>query len=363
MSDKSNIEWTDATWNPIVGCTKVSPGCDHCYAERLVNGRMRHRYPDGFAKVVLHPERLDQPLRWKRPRRIFVNSLSDLFEAQVPDEFIVQVFDVMATASRHIFQVLTKRPGRMASFVRRYLTGAFATDAAAGLLAFTVERPPPNIWLGTSVEDQHWADVRVPKLLDTPAAVRFLSCEPLLGPVDLDAELLGHPWARANAHSHAYPRHILGPVEDPDGLWRGHMECIDDATSDDPYDGRGCGFDTTQRGGIDWVIVGGESGPGARPMHPGWARVLRDQCQATGVAYLFKQWGEWGPCDDLLDDQARVLTDEGRWVKPGTPPPPGLCLEQPSAWAPMRRCGKQFVGRELDGRTWDEFPSLAGAAT
>jgi protein gp37 len=306
MGDDSKIEWTDATWNPTVGCTKVSDGCDHCYAERLVEGRMKQRYPHGFGQVVLHPDRLDQPLRWRRPRRVFVNSLSDLFEDQVPDEFIARVFAIMAEAPQHTFQVLTKRPGRMASLLSRPAFVKLVDRAVCDLPDQTTARlredflpgwpdtwPLPNVWLGTSVESQKWADVRIPKLLATPAAVRFLSCEPLLGPVTLNPEDVGHAWARAIGLSTRQPKHILAPIEDDDGLWHGHMECVDDCTSDDPYDGRGCGFDTTRSAGIDWVIVGGESGPGARPMHPQWARDLRDQCQAAGVAFFMKQFGAW----------------------------------------------------------------------
>jgi len=252
----------------VVGCSKVSEGCANCYAERLVNGRLRHRYPDGFEAVRLHPDRLDQPLRWRKQRRVFVNSLSDLFHDQVPDEFIVRVFDVMITAHQHTFQVLTKRPGRMASFVRRYLAGAFTASSSRGPLTFGVE-PPPNIWLGSSVEDQRWANVRIPKLLSVPAAVRFLSCEPLLGPVDLGTRLY--------------------PATCPSGCG---CRCPDDA------DARECGCAGpcctaawNPAPGIDWVIVGGESGPGARAMDLAWAADLIEQCQDAGVAVFVKQLG------------------------------------------------------------------------
>lgn len=243
MGDRSQIEWTDATWNPVTGCTKVSPGCDHCYAMRIATRFAgTPAYPRGFG-VTLHPGRLDRPIRWKRPRRIFVNSMSDLFHSDIPDEYIVRVWDVMANAPQHVYQVLTKRHGRMRSLV------------ASGAL-----RTLPNVWLGVSVEDQKRAELRIPALLGAPASVRFLSCEPLLGPVNL------------------------------------HL-------GDTP--------------GIDWVIVGGESGPGARPMQPDWARSLRDQCGAAGVPFHFKQWGDWSP--DAHDG--------------------------------MRRVGKRAAGRDLDGRT------------
>lgn len=252
MGDNSKIEWTEATWNPVTGCTEVSEGCDHCYARTIAErfrGVKGHAYEQGF-DLRLWPQRLDQPLRWRRPRLVFVNSMSDLFHEGVRDEFIASVFDVMAEARHHTFQVLTKRPGRMASLLRRW--------ARTGAL-----EPLANVWLGTSVENQKWADVRIPKLLETPAAVRFLSCEPLLAPINLTN------WLRQ------------GP-------------------------------------GLDWVIAGSESGLEARPMDPAWVSDLRDQCTAAGVAFFFKQWG-------------------GRTSKAG--------------------------GRELEGRTWDELPILASAAT
>jgi protein gp37 len=230
MADKSAIEWTDATWNPVTGCTKVSPGCDHCYAERVTE---RWQGKGSFNRVVLHEDRLSKPLKWRKPRRVFVNSMSDLFHDDVPDAYIAEVFSVMARAPQHTFQVLTKRHGRMRSLLNR---GSFRDNLATWCRPW----PLPNVWLGVSVEDQKWADVRVPALLDTPAAVRFLSCEPLLGPV----------WLKAFWLQPTFP----GPR-------------------------------------INWVIVGGESGPGARPMHADWARSLRDRCVAAGVPFFFKQTG------------------------------------------------------------------------
>lgn len=194
LSDRSKIEWTDATWNPVSGCTKVSSGCDNCYAERITE---RFHGKGSFEEIKLHPERLDQPLRWKKPRMVFVNSMSDLFHPKIPEDFIAQVFAVMADAQQHIFQILTKRPRRMRGLLAREsfwdwvqedveehgsgrelpawnMAGEFDFDGLA------------NVWLGVSVEDQKRADLRIPMLLETPAAVRFLSCEPLLGPVDLD---------------------------------------------------------------------------------------------------------------------------------------------------------------------------------
>ena len=218
MADKSAIEWTDATWNPVTGCTKIGPGCDHCYAERFAErfrGVAGHPYERGF-DLTLRPERLLQPVRWRRSRMIFVNSMSDLFHKAIPTPYVDQIFDVMETACQHIFQVLTKRSSRLANYInQRY-----------------PENPVPrHIWLGVSVEDSHRIG-RVAHLKRANAAIRFLSVEPLLG--------------------------RIGPLN---------------------------------LSGIAWVIVGGESGPSARPMNVNWARELRDQCAQQGVEFFFKQWG------------------------------------------------------------------------
>jgi protein gp37 len=234
VAEQTGIEWTDATWNPITGCTKISPGCKNCYAERLalrLRAMGNPRYRNGFA-VTLHPDLLTLPLRWHQPRRIFVNSMSDLFHEAVPEDFIRQVFDVMARADCHVFQILTKRSPRLAALAPRL-------------------RWAPNIWQGVSVESARYT-TRIDHLQTVPASVRFLSIEPLLGPIP-----------------------------------------------------------TLPLGGIDWVIVDGESGPGRRPMAAQWAREIRDQCIAAGVPFFFKQWG-------------------GRTPKAG--------------------------GRVLDRRTWDEMP-------
>ena len=210
---KSPIEWTDATWNPVTGCTEISPGCAHCYAKTFAErfrGVPGHPYENGF-DLQLRPERLEQPLRWKKPRTIFVNSMSDLFHEAVSDDYIQQVFEVMASVERHRFQVLTKRSARLAEL--------------APLLPW-----PSNVWMGVSVENQRFAG-RVDDLRRVPAAVRFLSCEPLLGDLELDLQ------------------------------------------------------------DIHWVIAGGESGPGARAMEPEWIRRVRDQCAGAHVPFFFKQWG------------------------------------------------------------------------
>jgi protein gp37 len=235
MADTSHIEWTDATWNPVTGCTKISPGCKHCYAERLAHRLERMgqaNYRNGF-KLTLQPQMLDLPLRWKSPRRIFVNSMSDLFHPDVPLEYVKRVFDAMARAHWHQFQVLTKRADRLRELSRE--------------LPWT-----QNVWQGVSVESERYLD-RIDALRRTGAAVKFLSLEPLL---------------------EALPNLDLR--------------------------------------GIDWVIVGGESGPGARPIEKSWVIGIREKCKRAGIAFFFKQWG-------------------------------GV--------------QKSKTGRTLEGRTWDEMPA------
>jgi len=307
MGDNSAIEWTDATWNPVTGCTKVSQGCKNCYALRdwprlSANPKLTAYHGRQFTDVRCHPERLDQPLRWRRPRRIFVNSMSDLFYPGLPDEFIDQVFAVMALAPRHTFQVLTKRPARMWEYlVRAHGNGTPRREGIVKGRAWSMlgkmEKyahrdvngrpwPLPNVWLGVSVEDQATADERIPILLDTPAAVRWVSAEPLLGPVNL-----GEP--------------LSGPVN-------GWHTALDH---------------------LDWVVAGGESGPKARPSHPDWFRSLRDQCKAAEVPFLFKQWGEYAP--NWYNDAAGNPIAGTEW---------------------MDRIGKKATGRLLDGALHDEYP-------
>lgn len=326
MGDQSKIEWTDATWNFVVGCTQVSAGCDNCYAMTMHNKRHKAwgggTFPDApkqyhrpFSDVQIIPERLEMPLRWTKPRKIFVNSLADLFHKDVPTEVIDQAFGVMAACPEHTFQILTKRPQRMLRYLsdpetktRIWHAGRPIVEASprgkrkdmydlvpvAGPgkgpeACYPAQWPLPNVWIGTSVEDQ-LAAYRINYLIQTPAAVRFLSCEPLIGPLDLD------PWLWLTGPSTA------GPWEDAVGRHRG---------------GGGIGgqmMSTKVANDIHWVIVGGESGAGHRPIDPDWVRSLRDQCIEAGVPFLFKQWG-------------------GHTSKAG--------------------------GRELDGRTWDEYPEVA----
>jgi protein gp37 len=239
MADHSAIEWTDATWNPTTGCTKISPGCAHCYIERTPAFRIAGRkFTNGRIPLHLHTDRLQQPRHWLKPRRVFVNSLSDLFHEEVPDWFIGFVFDEMAMSPRHIFQVLTKRPDRMRALVPRFAERHTAKDGSGW--------PLPNVWLGVSVENQHFADERIPLLLDTPAAIRFISAEPLLGPVDLEEFLPGRRWEKSE-HAMDAP--------------------------------------------LSWVIVGGESGPGARPCDLGWLRHVVAQCEYFKTPVFVKQLG------------------------------------------------------------------------
>uniref|UniRef100_UPI003F4951F1 DUF5131 family protein n=1 Tax=Streptosporangium sp. CA-235898 TaxID=3240073 RepID=UPI003F4951F1 len=375
MSDNSKIEWTDASWNPVTGCTRVSPGCGMprfegdqpggCYAEMLAErfrGTPGHYFENGF-DVQLRPDKLDQPLRWKKPRRIFVNSMSDLFHDDVPDEYIARVFAVMAQTPQHTYQILTKRHGRMRSLLGNMLKLIDAADATGderpGWALYEAPWPLPNVHLGVSVEDQRWADIRIPALLETPAAVRFLSCEPLLGPVDL--------W---------------GPVDQYGGRSK-LTYWLDGRPGWGPEETSGTGLVTQSLAvgrRIDWVIVGGESGPGARPMHPDWARTIRDQCAHSGVSFHFKQWGEYlaVPVEDdpqfaggraYADPRggrsAAVLRQRGpsgtfragefRPMRPGDETRGTVMLDANTIAV---RVGKKAAGRELDGRTWDEMPRL-----
>ena len=316
MSDKTKIEWTDATWNPVTGCTKVSQGCKHCYAERDWQ-RLQHlpRFKGrAFTDVVCHPERLDQPIRWAKPRRIFVNSMSDLFHEEVPTGFIDEVFAVMALATQHTFQVLTKRPERMRDYMldpamnnrfgmaRARIFDAHSVCDCDVWMSGQQFRPLPNVWLGVSVEDQATANDRIPLLLQTPAAVRWISAEPLLGEIRLGSFLQRSPSAAF----------VAGKVTPEMPAW-------------------------TRIGStaLDWVVVGGESGPKARPMHPQWVRDLRRQCDAAGVAFLLKQNGEFASVSEAEGFGAHFTFPDG---------------------ATVRRVGKKRAGRLLDGVQHDGYP-------
>lgn len=311
LADHSLIEWTDATWNPITGCTIVDAGCTNCYAMGLAATRMKnHPSRAGLTRktgnrhvwtgeVRLNEDWLDQPLRWTKPRMIFVCAHGDLFHKAVPDEWIDRVFAVMALCPQHTFQVLTKRPDRARAYLsseqRPLDIGCFAEhvrpcegwgdnwtiashDNDRGVEAYPKIWPLPNVWLGTSISDQASWDARWPELARAPAATRFISAEPLLGPVQM----------------------------------------------------HGAGM-------LDWLIVGGESGPNARPMHPDWARDLRFLCEALDIAFFFKQWGEWAPARP-----AGIYENVQRqdWTDGTT----------------MLRIGKKAAGRLLDGCEWNELP-------
>lgn len=305
----TKIEWTDTTWSPVTGCTKVSAGCKHCYGERIAKRFWGERK---FTDVQTHADRLDQPLHWKKPRRVFVNSMSDLFHGAVTWRFIIKVMAVIEKCPQHQFQILTKRPERMAKL-------------------FEDVEPPKNVWLGVSCEDQETADERIPILLQVPAAVRFVSCEPLLEDINL--------------HDHLF--YDDGPA------------CCDGGTPESVCGCHGAHQILNRDPGIDWIIVGGESGHGARPTHPDWARSIRDQCQAAGVSYFFKQWGEWAPTkpacfckvtNSRYSHHSIDLLADGSKYDP----------TKPDDWprsTSLYRVGKKAAGRELDGRTWDEYPS------
>ncbi|WP_425065573.1 phage Gp37/Gp68 family protein [Reyranella sp.] len=377
MADGSAIEWTSATWNPVAGCSILSPGCTHCYAmgmaARIEKMQAAQGKPTPYAGLtqpskagpvwngrmaVASDETLTQPLRWKRPRRIFVNSMSDLFHEGVADETIDRIFAVMALCPQHTFQVLTKRAKRMREYfaerwqgtpAQRYKVGNQIFDMPAGgetgrehqveaacedilrLVPAMIDTdndalwdakgnlkirqykwPLPNVWLGVSTEDQARADERIPHLLATPAAKRFISAEPLLGAININ-----------------------------DAMWAGE---------DDPTQ--------NLNAEINWVIAGGESGPRARPMHPDWARSLRDQCTAAGVPFFFKQWGEWAPgslfpasADGMLAGcrYGEFHRGDDEWVDDC------LCSEGAHG-AQMFRVGKKAAGAELDGKMHREFP-------
>lgn len=361
MAENSKIEWTDATWNPVTGCTPVSAGCTNCYAADLAATRLKHLPAyEGLAQVnsrgqgvfngtiKLHDSRLLDPLKWRKPRRVFVNSMSDLFHESVPFEFVDKVFAVMALCPQHTFQILTKRPERMAEYFFEFdwdadrILESFGdaldtiSDPALFDRGFVLRQtalddycsdfkrwPLPNVWLGTSVENQDAADERIPHLLRCPAAVRFLSCEPLLGDVKL-----GLP------HS---PNVLRKSGEQ--GFIRGFAEAVESIR-------------------IHWVICGGESGPNARPMHPDWARSLRDQCQAAGVAFFFKQWGEWVPMSELIHHD-NVTVRSALATQCSVAHNGDVSKEFVEGCCSMYRIGKARAGRLLDGREWK---ALAGTA-
>lgn len=361
MSDNTKIEWTDATVNAVNGCSVVSPGCTNCYAMKLAGTRLKHTGSRSGLTIAtkagpvwngvtkLHEPALLQPLRWRRRRRIFWNAHGDLFHDSVPDEWIDRCFAVMALTPQHIHQVLTKRPERMQRYVsllcnrddiiREVARKVGATLAACRDAAIAVRGGAlPNVWLGTSVEDQTRADERIPHLLATPAVVRFLSCEPLLGPVGLDTIRL-----RRDGQAPTTLSQRLGDYVQP---LRGNF-------TDSPR--------------INWVIVGGESGPGARPMHPDWARSLRDQCAAAGVPFFFKQWGNWADMATAGIVQDGPVHDRWgnvpNWMRRRSMFGDGMVrLLNARSWTDhstslMYEVGKSAAGRLLDRVEHSEMPA------
>ncbi|OWV94238.1 hypothetical protein ATY81_12360 [Rhizobium sp. R72] len=380
MADGTKIEWTDATWNPITGCSVVSPGCTNCYAMKLAGTRLRNHEsragltsdtkagPVWNGEVRLNEKWLTQPLTWSRPRMIFVCAHADLFAESVPDAWIDKVFAVIGLASRlhhcpvedgelnrHVFQLLTKRPERMlayisemercfesdpSEFAKRWGTAAadvMGSPCAAGIIE-DIEWPLPNLWLGVSVEDQKRANERIPHLLQTSAALHWISAEPMLGLID--------------------PRNIVfadGDTEIRYDALTGEA-WVENSDSASAYD---CNLPK-----LDWVVAGGESGPDARPMHPGWVRSLRDQCATAGVPFLFKQWGEWAPQVGAvdgwtIDDNPEISRfdhrdwEEDRW---GEHYRPAWCDDIDDDT--VSRIGKKRAGRKLDDVEHDAFPPL-----
>lgn len=319
MADKSKIEWTDATWNIINGCKTISPGCTNCFAQRLAGTRFRnHPTRSGLTidskagpvwngEVKFIESMLDQPIRWKRPRLIFVCAHGDLFHEGVPDAWIDKIFSVMAGCKDHTFQVLTKRSGRMRAYLSRFKPspkedgfitrdGVHNNDSVPGWPIFNPSRwPLPNVWLGVSVEDQARADERIQILLDTPAAVHWLSVEPMLG-------------------------RIFMPTRTYDEL--------------------------------DCIVVGGESGPKARPMHPDWVREIRDQCLERGTHFDFKQWGEFTPWELLpktrIEPWRRAPDGSERYFVQDLGKP-----HDQTERVTFLKVGKKAAGRMLDGKTYD----------
>lgn len=387
-TSKTGIEWCDRTWNPVRGCSRVSAGCDHCYAEGIATrfsgpglafegfARSVHGAPHWTGRVELDEAALDEPLRWRKPAAIFANSMSDLFHKALPDEAIDRVFAVMALCPQHTFLVLTKRPQRMAAYLEHPETPYRLEDTPEGLQAShhatsgdlpyetptalrlgaqaekglaAIDRwqfgiPLRNIYLGASVEDQATADARVPHLLRLAALgwPVWASYEPALGPVD---------WTSIRHQLAGKSFELLDALRCQDPLDKGHS-----------------------RGRLSAIVAGGESGRGARPPHPDWFRTTRDQCAAAGVPFHFKQWGAW---TEVLPEEKSLRTVgaagsyrpvEARFVRrgdallwrDGSRHILGAGLSAPGEFegpaTPMRRVGKAFAGRLLDGRTHDDLP-------
>jgi protein gp37 len=371
---KSSIEWTESTWNPIVGCSILTPGCTNCYAMKMAariqkmnrTGGSNSNYVNHYdgttknvngnmvwtGKLALAPDKIFlQPLSRKAPTTYFVNSMGDLFHEDCPDEWIDRVFAVMALAPQHTFQVLTKRAARM----RQWFAAVRADYLGLAMLTIVdriphghrrVPWPLPNVWLGVSTERQQEADERIPLLLHTPAAIRFISAEPLLGPIDLTAIAAAFRGSREDRSTVRERMDVLRGSDRrehlrQDGTWN-HRR-LDDPDGDPSWSGN-C-FPR-----LDWVIVGGESGPCARPMEPRWAQDLRDQCAAADVPFFFKQWGAHQPV--RLKDNKRI--DRTKFYFNGH----GFPFHQIEDYA-LVRTGKQNAGRLLDGVEHNAMPRVS----
>ena len=326
----TSISWTEKTWNPMSGCTPISEGCANCYAKRMAQ-RLRGRcgYPaDEPFRVTLHEDKLNEPLKMRKPARIFVCSMGDLFHEDVPNSFLDQVFDIIERCDiekpgKHTFMVLTKRIERAADFLaeryENYCIGERTEVPYRATMFYCRTRAqevPSNLWVGVTAENQARADERIPVLLEVPAAVRFVSVEPMLGLVDLSCYL-------------SWQYHVNLPEEERPRAMAEHWAGMHRLTK------------------LDWVICGGETGPGARPMHPDWVRGLRDQCQAAGVPFHFKSWGEWGPECTATACRCQGITDNGSIREHGD-----------KHSVTLFRVGPKAAGRLLDSKEWDEYPEV-----
>lgn len=390
MGDRSRIEWTDRSdWNPVRGCSRVTEACRFCYAENMAArfsdpGAAFHglaerttKGPRWTGKVALLEERLAIPFKWRKPAKVFPNSMSDFFHEDLPAAAIDKIFAVMALCPHLTFQVLTKRAARMLDYCRSRFGGECNYHISEAMMEITHPvnedeqqaaadwtdrgKPLPNVWLGTSVHDQASADESVPLLLETPAAIRFVSYEPALGPVDW-SNWLQIDWQCFTCRRFYHGRHkSVCPGCGQEGGWTGSHA----------FNGRlmpeRLGFPHQRGRGMDWVICGGESGPHARPMHPDWARSVRDQCATAGVAFHFKQWGEWLPGEANYGQfDARPLNSYRRADDHSYEWPPGEHRRENFGCHPDRfsgewttqRVGKKRAGRLLDGRTHDDFPQV-----
>ena len=320
----TKIEWCEESWNPVTGCTPISEGCRNCYAKRMANRlRGRYGYPkDDPFKITFHPDKLNQPLRWKKPKRIFVVSMGDLFHKDVKYEWIDAIWSRMAKCPQHTFLVLTKRPERMAEFISE--VGVFNYDVL------------PNLWLGVTVESDKYL-WRIKELLKIKSAIHFVSCEPLLGHIDFTSMGCLDPLCHLDdTYRHVIKQGMLNPYQ----------------------------IDSLKQPVLDWVIVGGESGPGARPMHPDWVRSIRDQFQAAGVPFFFKQWGNWCPESGGYYDLKNVALfneeqngEQPIYLRDLEPDRRDNWDENQPGDTHIYRVGKKKAGRILDGRIWDEYPN------